>query len=158
METEKFSFYFKKIDELMRQLVQRIHIELKNNLVKGITGSQLFVLKTIYESKQMTVSSVAEELGVSLSAITAFIDKLAKAGFVHRLRDEDDRRLVWLTVTPKGEEILKVCLAGREQILMKYLGQLPEDDLEQLERIYEKLLAILREEEAKEKGLACQGK
>ena len=158
METEKFSFYFKKIDELMRQIVRRIHMELKNNLVKEITGSQLFVLKTIYESKQMTVSAVAEELGVSLSAITAFIDKLTKAGFVQRLRDEDDRRLVWLTVTPEGENILKVCLAGREKVLKRYLGQLPEEDLRQLGRIFEKLLEILREEEVKEKGLACQEK
>lgn len=158
METEKFSFCLKKIDEVMRQLVRRIHSELRNNLVKGITGSQLFVLKTIYESKQMTVSAVAEEIGVSLSAITVFINKLAKAGFVRRLRDEGDRRLVWLNVTPKGEEILKVCLAGREQILMKYLGQLPEEDLEHLGIIYEKLLAILREEDVKEKSLACQEK
>ena len=39
LETENFSFYFKKIDELMRQLVRRIYIELRNNLVKRITGS-----------------------------------------------------------------------------------------------------------------------
>ena len=158
MGTEKPSFYFKKIDELMRQLVRRIHIELKNSLVKGITGSQLFVLKTIYESKQMTVSAVAEEIGVSLSAITAFINKLVKAGFVRRLRNKGDRRLVWLTVTHQGEEMLKTCLAKREQVLMKYLGQLPEEDLRQLGRIFEKLLAILRQEDVKEKVSTCQGK
>ena len=156
METEKL-FYLKKMDEVMRHLIRRIHTEVKHNLVEGITGSQFFVLKTIYEQARVTVSVLAEELGVSLSAITALIDKLARAGFVQRNRDEADRRLVWLTITPAGEKILKVCLTGREQVLMKYLGQLPKEDLEQLGKIYEKLLMILREEEFKEKGLPSHG-
>lgn len=149
LDNEYFSFYLKKVEEVMRQLIRRIHTELKHSMVEGITGSQFFVLKTIYEQKRLTASIVAEDLGVSLSAVTMVVDKLTKAGFVHRVRDEGDRRLVWLTVTSKGEEILKICLARRDQVLKKYFKQLPQEDLEQLGRIYEKLLVILQKEEIK---------
>lgn len=94
----------------------------------------------------MTVSEEASETGVSLSAITALVDRLYKAGLVNRERDENDRRLVWLAITRRGEEILQACTAGRKEAMNKYLGKLPKEDLEQLEQICEKLLVMMKDD------------
>lgn len=113
-------------------------------MTHGITGSQFFLMKRIHERGRMTVSEVASEMDVSLSAITAVVDKLHKAGLAKRERDQDDRRLVWLTITHAGEEMLQVCMAGRREMMKKYLQKLPKEDLEQLVRICEKLLSIIK--------------
>lgn len=147
MRGDNHSKLLERLEEVALQLMRRMHAKMEVSMAHGITGSQFFVLKRIREHGRMTVSALAEDIGVSLSAVTALIDRLVKAGLVTRSRDEDDRRLVWLEVTLQGEEVLKTCQAGRKQIMEKYLGQLAEEDLEQLVKIYEKLLRIIKEEE-----------
>ncbi len=139
--------YFARMDEIFAGMVRRLHAELENQMVSGITGSQFFVLKNINNRGRLTVSEVAEDLGVSLSAITALVDRLVKAGLVFRSRDEQDRRLVWLQATDKGKEILGRCVEGRKRVAVKYFSRLPEEDLEKLIEIYEKIISLMRTEE-----------
>jgi DNA-binding MarR family transcriptional regulator len=139
--------YFSRLEEVFTEMVRRLHSELACQMVSGITGSQFFVLKKISNKGRLTVSEVADELGVSLSAITALVDRLVKGGLAVRSRDGQDRRLVWLEATEKGEEILKKCIEGRRKVASKYFGKLPEEDLEKMIEIYEKVLSIMRAEE-----------
>lgn len=143
---EKIQEYLRRIDRLMNLLVRRLHVELAQHLVTGITGSQFIILKKIQENGKMTVSEVANDLYVSLSAITAQIDRMFRTGLVSRTRDEGDRRVVWLELTPAGEEVCEACQASRLKVMGKYLKKLEETDLENLLKIYEKLLAIIEDE------------
>jgi DNA-binding MarR family transcriptional regulator len=131
------------------EIGRRIHTEFDAHMVSGITGSQFFVLQKINAKGRLTVSEVADKLSVSLSAITALVDRLVQAGLVVRSRDDKDRRLVWLEATDKGKEILTRCIEGRRQVAAKYFGQLSDEDLRKLLEIYEKVLATLKPEDKK---------
>lgn len=137
-----------RLEEVVQQMIRRVHAELDHHLVQGLTGSQFFVMNRLYRRGRMMVSEVAEEMGVSLSAVTALVDRLHRAGFVERVRDENDRRVVWLAVTPRGEEVLLSCQGARRKVLKRYFGQLSLDNLKYLIGIYEKLIAILQREGA----------
>ena len=152
MEHSIIDKYLDRLEDIFEEMVRRLHGELANQMVSGITGSQFFVLKKIGARGPMTVSEVADELGVSLSAVTTLADRLAKSGFLKRTRGGKDRRTVWLEVTDKGKEILKTCAESRRKVAAKYLGQLPEADLERLIEIYEKILALIRAEKAQPAG------
>lgn len=41
---------------------------------------------------------------------------------------------------------MRACFDGRKQLMEKYLGQLPREDLDQLLIIFEKLLVIISKE------------
>ncbi|MFX4262635.1 MarR family winged helix-turn-helix transcriptional regulator [Pelotomaculum propionicicum] len=139
--------FFTRLEGVLMEIGRRIHVEFDAHMVSGITGSQFFVLQKINAKGRLTVSEVADKLSVSLSAITALVDRLVQAGLVVRSRDEKDRRLVWLEATDKGKEILSRCIEGRRQVAIKYFGQLPDQDLEKLLEIYEKVLTTLKSEE-----------
>ncbi|MGB9804818.1 MarR family winged helix-turn-helix transcriptional regulator, partial [Desulfofundulus sp.] len=95
----------------------------------------------------MSVSEMAGEMGVSISAVTSQMDKLCRAGFVQRRRDErGDRRVVWLELTPRGKEVVGFCLAAKRQVMARYWSQLGEEDLEHLVNILEKLLVVINRE------------
>ncbi|MHB1044096.1 MAG: MarR family winged helix-turn-helix transcriptional regulator, partial [Eubacteriales bacterium] len=102
MEREKLTRYLNRLEEVFQHMIRRLHAELAQSMVKGVTGSQFFVLKKIGDRGKLTVSEVAEDTGVSLSAITVLVDRLFKAGLVNRTRDDRDRRLVWLELTDEG--------------------------------------------------------
>ena len=54
-----------------------------------------------------TAGKLAEMTGLTTGAVTAMIDRLEKAGYVHRKRDKNDRRKVFVVpnVTKIGTEI-----------------------------------------------------
>lgn len=147
MDSQGSKEFFTHLEGVLMEIGRRMHAEFDAHMVSGITGSQFFVLQKIDAHGRMTVSEVADKLKVSLSAITALVDRLAQAGLVFRSRDERDRRLVWLEATAKGKEILAGCIEGRRRVAVKYFGQLPEKDLEKLLEIYEKVLAMLKSDE-----------
>lgn len=147
MERTDRKEYFARLEEILMEIGRRLHVEFDAHMVSGITGSQFFVLQKINAKGRLTVSEVAEKLSVSLSAITALVDRLVQAGLVVRSRDDQDRRLVWLEATEKGKEILARCMEGRKQVAAKYFGQLSDEDLEKLLEIYGKVLIALKSEE-----------
>jgi DNA-binding MarR family transcriptional regulator len=153
MEQDKVHDYLSMLEDVFGELVRRLHMELGQHLIQGITASQFVVLNRIKKKGRMTVSEIADGIGVSLSAITAVSDRLHKAGMLQRRRDENDRRLVWLENTPEGDRVVETINAGRCKVVGKYFGQLPPEDFEKLIEIHEKLLVIMRREAAeKHKG------
>ncbi|HAG11224.1 MAG TPA: transcriptional regulator [Desulfotomaculum sp.] len=152
MEEDSLSPSLERLEITLQQLIRRIHEKMDVFMAQGVTGSQFFVMKRIHERGKMTVSEVANELNVSLSAITALTDRLFKIGLIKRDRDEKDRRLVWLTMTPQGEKTLQDCGANRQEVFKKYLGDLTQGDLTQedltsLINICDKILALMKKEQ-----------
>jgi len=141
--------YFSRLEAVFMEMVRRLHSELAGQMIPGITGSQYLVLNAINSQGRLTVSEVAEKLGVSLSAITALVNRLVKAGLVARSRDELDRRMVWLEATEQGKETLAKCMESRRKVTSKYFSQLTVEDMKKLIEIYDKVLAAMREDEKK---------
>lgn len=146
MDVGSLSPSLERLEITLQQLIRRIHEKMETLMVQGITGSQFFVMKNIHERGKMTVSEVANELNVSLSAITALTDRLYKTGLIKRDRDEKDRRLVWLTITPQGEKTLQDCGVNRQEVFRKYLGDLSQEDLASLINICDKILSSMKKE------------
>lgn len=146
MKEDLIMRYFDGMDDAAQRMLRQIHKEIGKQDV-GVTGSQYMVLKKLHENGNMTVSKVADDLGVSLSAVTALIDRLCKVDLASRRRDDKDRRLVRLEITPTGKEKVKICDDSRRRVLAKYFGKLTENDLTRLIEINEKFVQILKEEE-----------
>ncbi|MDG1707153.1 MAG: helix-turn-helix domain-containing protein [Emcibacteraceae bacterium] len=78
-------------------------------LKKGpdLTTRQLSVLLAVYlEPKQHTVRGLAAYIDVSKPVITRCVDTLSILGLVKRIRDEKDKRNVFITRTVKGAVFL----------------------------------------------------
>ena len=50
----------------------------------------------------MTMSRIAELLGVSVSNVTGIIDRIEERGLVERIRNPNDRRVVHVPLTDAG--------------------------------------------------------
>lgn len=150
MKEEVFTRYCEHMDEIGQRFLRRIHRELAGIMDVPVTGNQFVVLKIISNRGKATVSEVAEDLSVSLSAVTASVDRLCRAGMVERRRSEEDRRVVWLELTEQGQNVVDVCHKGRMRVLQRYLGCLEEKELLHMIDIHEKLIAVMRQEDEKD--------
>jgi DNA-binding MarR family transcriptional regulator len=66
----------------------------------GISVTDLHCLNIVESRKGLTAGELATESGLTTGAVTAVIDRLERAGFARRVRDEQDRRKVNVEVTP----------------------------------------------------------
>ncbi|RZN24191.1 transcriptional regulator [Bradyrhizobium sp. Leo121] len=70
--------------------------------VAGISGSDLECLDFLNLEGRVTAGRLAEVTGLTTGAITGVVDRLERAGFVRRERDETDRRKVYIVTVPEN--------------------------------------------------------
>jgi DNA-binding MarR family transcriptional regulator len=66
----------------------------------GISSSDMDCMDFLNLEGRMTAGRLAELTGLTTGAITGVVDRLEKAGFVRRERDESDRRKVFIAPVP----------------------------------------------------------
>lgn len=144
MKDDEITRYFDQVEEVSQYILRDIHREVIKKRIK-ITPGQFVVMKKLYNRGSLTVSEVAEDLHVSLSAITALVDRLYRCGYVIRRRNERDRRMVNLELTEAGKQVTKTCETIRYKVMKKYISKLDDTDIFRLIKINEKLLQIVKD-------------
>jgi len=74
----------------------------------GLTITRLLCLRAIDEvrNKEVTASMVSREVQLSPATVTGILDRMERDGLVRRERSSKDRRKVYLSITPAGQERL----------------------------------------------------
>lgn len=102
------------MDRLMT--VYRAHmVQLCRQL--GLTPPQLCAMGTIARLGRSKMSPLAEHLGLSMGAASTLVDRLATRGLIQRDADASDRRAVYVSLSPKGTELLEVAHKNRQELL-----------------------------------------
>lgn len=83
---------------------------------------------------------VAARLGVTLATLTTAVAKLVRKGFIERSRFEDDRRVVLVSLTKKGRQVLRAHNLFHHQMIDEALADLTEEE----ERVLAEALAKVR--------------
>ena len=93
---------------------------------------QLSVLTLLGETSY-NLSELAELHGVSLPTMSNTISKLVSEGWVARQRSQTDRRIVMLTLTPVGQQLIEKIGQKLINKLASHLSELTDSDLETLQ-------------------------
>lgn len=123
----------------------------------GIGGASLWALAEIAESRNLTVSGLAKAMAVHQSTASNLMEKLETSGYVLRTRSTEDRRVVYLEVTQKGQSTLDRAPPPYRGILPDALMRLDPASLEQLNQNINKLVLSLehKQDNAGYEPLGC---
>jgi DNA-binding MarR family transcriptional regulator len=94
-------------DELIAELFRHVRSEQEDvqafdeaaAQLLGINLSDLRVMGILERRGPITPSELAEEAGLTTGSITTLVDRLERAGYARRARDEVDRRRVFVELT-----------------------------------------------------------
>ena len=84
------------------------------------------------QKKNLTMSELGKKLYRSKPNMTAIIDKLISEGLVIRLPDENDRRIIWITLTEDGRSYIQAKKIEIKEALKLNLASLSSEDLSEL--------------------------
>ena len=71
---------------------------------KDITNNDMHIIEAIGLSGENTMSSVAKKLKITAGSLTTAVNALVRKAYVKRERSEEDRRVVYIALTEKGEK------------------------------------------------------
>lgn len=72
----------------------------------GVTAPQLAIIMALASESPLPVSEISKRVHLSAATISTTTDRLVKNGLIERQRSLEDRRKVYLHLTPKGRDVL----------------------------------------------------
>lgn len=130
--------------QLVNLLYEIIDFEQKAIIVdefKDISSNDLQIIEAIGIGTPKNMSTTAKMLKVTVGTLTIAINSLVKKGYVKRVRGEEDRRVVFISLSDKGIRAYQHQREFHENMSKEMINNLDEEKL----RVLIKGLKSLRE-------------
>ncbi len=109
----------------------------------GLTGPQLVCLRTINNRKHITPSELAREVSLSQATVTGIVDRLAARQLVTRERNEEDRRLVTVSISDAGRALADSAPSPLQERLAQGLKDLSEEERTIISLVLNKIVNMM---------------
>jgi DNA-binding MarR family transcriptional regulator len=94
-----------KIIRTMKQIMSAVRQGMEKRFGgMKLTAPQGMLIGTLAHGGEMKISDLSEKLGLSNSTVSGIVDRLEKQGLVERVRSEEDRRVVYVNLSPEFRE------------------------------------------------------
>jgi DNA-binding MarR family transcriptional regulator len=109
----------------------------------GLTGPQLWAIKTIAQEAPIMVSEIARHMYLHPATVVGILDRLEKQQLVARIRSTEDRRVVRVELTGKGLALVKKAPAVAQGLLVEGLEKLSTSKLKNISQGLDQMVDIL---------------
>lgn len=101
---------------------------IRENSNLDLTVTEMHTLDAIGPDYGGNMTEIAEKLSITVGTLTSSINRLLNKGYVERIRDEDDRRVVRVVLSPKGVEAYGIHEAYHEKMIGQILDEITDEE------------------------------
>ncbi len=127
---------YQTLNELLVYLFNQIMDIEQTRLITGefsdITNNDMHIIEAVGLQGHRNMSAVAKQLNVTIGTLTITVNRLVKKGYVIRQRSEQDKRVVHLELSEKGQRAYAHHMHFHEQMIDGVIKHLSEDELQVL--------------------------
>lgn len=128
----------------LRRVVQALHAFSQDVYRQyGLTGPQLWALKTLQRAGRLSAGQLARALAVHQSSVSILVDRLEKRGLVHRRRARADGRFVHLELTKRGRALSTMAPEPAQGRLLHGLQEMSRAEVSQIRHAVERLVEAM---------------
>jgi MarR family transcriptional regulator, organic hydroperoxide resistance regulator len=131
------------IDNLRRvfQVIQEYSKKVEHTT--GLTSPQLWAIKVLAEAAPVMVSELARRMYLHPATVVGILTRLESHGLIEKTRSKEDRRIVWVELTPKGKDLVAAAPEVAQGFLVVGLEKTPLSGLKEINRGLKRLVSIL---------------
>ena len=111
---------------------------------KDITNNDMHIIEAIGLSGENTMSSVAKKLKITAGSLTTAVNALVRKAYVKRERSEEDRRVVAIALTEKGEKAFYHHEQFHRQMTNAVIEKLDDEEIDALVKMLKDISAFFR--------------
>ncbi|WP_236708076.1 MarR family transcriptional regulator [Brevibacillus choshinensis] len=104
----------------------------------GLSITELHVIQSIGSQEKVNVTTIAQQIGVTKSAISKIASKLMKKKLIERYQLEDNQKEVFFRLTRAGESVFRfheLFHSKLERHMLEFLGRYSDAELEFLQNV-----------------------
>lgn len=113
---------------------------------KDLTNNDLHIIEAVGVEEPRNMSAIAARLTVTVSTLTTNMNGLEKKGYIRRERGQEDKRVVYVTLTDKGRKAFFHHRDFHKRMIRAIVKDLNEDEMEILYRCLTNLNRFLEPE------------
>lgn len=137
-----------RMSEVMPAIIKDFARRNVHELYKeNITLPQILVLQFLHTKGESKMTDLAHFMEVSTAAMTGIVDRLVRDGYVVRVYEPQDRRIVKIKLTNRGNELIKKINRQRRQMIINIFGKISEADRQNYLRIIMQVKDVLMKDE-----------
>lgn len=110
-----------------------------------VTIPQFVVMDILNRQGQMRMSDLARFINVTTAAMTGIVERLVRDGYVKRLSDLDDRRIIEVILTSKGHKIADAISGKKKKTVTRMFGMISQKEREEFLKILTHVMEHLKE-------------
>jgi len=135
------------LEEIMPVLMKKFARYQVSELSQSqITLPQFLILNCLAHSGESKMKDLAAFMHVTTAAMTGIVDRLVRDGYLKRLYDSQDRRIIKADLTVKGKELLSKIRQQRRKLVIKVFSKISDQDRRDYLRILRQISEVLTEE------------
>jgi DNA-binding MarR family transcriptional regulator len=130
----------------IRKIVRSINLESKRIQKEyGVSIPQILCMDYLYRSGnfQATQKAIRDYMNLNSSTVTGIISRLEGKGHIARLPKKADKRTTYISLTSRGEKLLKSMPPLLHERLTSGLEELPDKKIEEVERSLDLIIGYL---------------
>ena len=131
------------LNEMLVKLFRSINVieerAIRTGEYRDVTANDMHVIEAIGTEEAKNMTSVARSLDVTTGTLTIAINSLVKKGYVDRVRSEEDRRVVLISLSDKGKRAYLHHREFHDQMIDAVIEELTEEEQQVLEKALRKL-------------------
>jgi MarR family 2-MHQ and catechol resistance regulon transcriptional repressor len=93
---------------------------------EGLCPNDLVIIERLARKGAKPVNGLGRQVGLTSGSMTTAVQRLRRRGLVETRRDLDDKRVVWVSVTPAGEELAGRCCRAHAEVLSRIFSKWSE--------------------------------
>ena len=109
-----------------------------------ISNNDMHIIEAIGLSGENTMSSVAKKLKITAGSLTTAVNALVRKAYVKRERSEEDRRVVYIALTEKGEKAFYHHEQFHRQMTNAVMEKLDDEEIDALVKMLKDISAFFR--------------
>ncbi|MFK0523103.1 MarR family winged helix-turn-helix transcriptional regulator [Paenibacillus illinoisensis] len=106
------------------RLTKDYKLHMDQELAPSLTEAQLAVLEVLEDHQKMKPSDLIPFLATTPAAVTMLLDRMEKNNLIRRDRDDNDRRIVWVSLSDKGRMETERGVAIRNDFMNSVLSNI----------------------------------
>lgn len=144
MRETKGGFLISQIKQIQGRVFD---VLLQSAGIEEFNGAQGRILYVLWQEDNLPIIELSKRTGLAKTTLTSMLDRMEHKGFLNRVPDNRDRRLLRIVLTPKARDLSDKYNEVSEEMSRFFYSGFSDKDIEEFENALEKILENLTRKE-----------